>query len=187
MASLPPYDQRYVVRDGGFKTRSAAISLCIACGDSSSCSAFSAMELQQETLGITASVLMCQIFRPVITFKDEAGTSELFNTFRKGLGWYKRVAPGDTVKLYDADKCRIIGEGYIKSRYCGFLSDMLTQHAHMNHLMKDEQSENPVKDLHSELRRLYGNNYAALDEEYSVIYVERSITELTSKEGVNAW
>lgn len=181
MVSLAPYDQRYIVRenDSTYKTRSAAISLCIACGDSIGCPVRSTIDHQREQWRVQVSTTKCVMFKPVITFKDKTGLHGVFNTFRRGLGWFNRLRDGDVVKIYDADSESFVGEARVTSTFNGSLVQMLTDFAADNHLMKDSSFEAPSTELHLTLEKLYGRNYAALDSEYSVVYVEMIEAEVS--------
>lgn len=173
MVTLAPFDQRFVRRDEDtFRTTSTAHPLCESCGDEPRCVIRNGMRFQSQAYGVEASVLGCGVYVPVLTFKDDTGIDRTFNTFRRGAGWYRRVAIGTKVRMFSNAIEDFVADGVVVERYLGPLGTLLGNHASMNHLMRDGMYEDADIRLHKILVGLYGKGYAALDEEYSVVYVE---------------
>lgn len=134
--------------------------LCESCGHFASCKI------------VNLDTMACTDYQPVIAFKNLAGTEDRFNTFRLGGAWSFRVKVGQSIGLLDG-KCNKVGEAVIEGVHCGDKLDMLKAHAHMNHLMLAKPHEDPVADLARRIRNLYGTNFFANAELFTVIYLKR--------------
>jgi len=151
---------RYLKHSNG--TYSMKRGLCESCGISKSCP-ISSLDTHA-----------CTDYQPVIPFKSLAGTEGLFNTFRLGGAWNFRVTPGQRIGLLDG-KCNKIGEAVVESVVCGDKSEMLDQHAHMNHLILAKTVDDPVAELSRLVRNMYGTNFLARAKLFTVIYLQRVI------------
>lgn len=166
---MAAFDQALVRRVGKVWRRLGGQPLCEVCASHSFC------ELRQALMSIGASrsakvtVSECGSYIPVISFQDMTGIEGVFNTFRRGAGWGRRVQVGDRVAIYDLTSNGLCGIAKVSGVYVGPLADMLSRHAAGNHLMKGKPSGEVEPLLAMIIRRLYGKNYGALDQEFSVI------------------
>lgn len=156
------YDQRWVRRiESAYKSASSKHLLCASCGFVARCK-------------LPKIAIECGQFMPVLSFRSRDGLDAgLFNTFRRGPGWYRRVPLGARVRLYAADIEEFVGEGRVSETHVGALGPLLGRHASFNHLML-ERKERAETDLLRVLVTLYGRNYATPIVDFSVIYIERT-------------
>lgn len=134
--------------------------LCDACGNCQSCS------IKGE------KVQVCTDYQPVIPFKKLDGMNDEFNTFRLGSAWSRRVKPGQSIGLLNREGLKV-GEAIVKAVHCGDKDEMLKEHAQHNHLMIAEPHEKPASELKRRIRNMYGPNYLANADSFSVIYLKR--------------
>lgn len=141
-------------------TYSMKRGLCESCGHFASCKS------------ANLETIACTDYQPVIAFKNLAGTEGRFNTFRLGGAWKFRVQPGQLIGILDG-RCDKVGEAIVEAIHCGDKLEMLNAHAHMNHLILAKPHEDPVADLARRIRNLYGTNFFAKAELFTVIYLKR--------------
>lgn len=135
-------------------------NLCESCGNNQSCSIRSEANL------------ICTDYQPVLPFKTLAGTESLFNTFRLGAAWSKRVQPGQSIALINP-KLEKVGEARVIEVHCGDKLHMLEVHAARNHLMLAKPHQDPAVELARLLRNLYGGGFFAKAGFLTVIDLER--------------
>ena len=159
MVTLPLYDQRWVARsEEGFRARSG--SLCLPCGANTTCPIRS------------DNTRTCNVYSPVIAFKEMTGLNRLSNTFRRGPGWFRRLKPRDRVRLFLSDEEEFLGRSMVMETHVGSLGSLLENHAAMNHTIIDQNAADAETRLLKVLIKLYGKNYSMPDQIYSVIYLQ---------------
>ncbi len=166
------FDQQLVRRDGNSWKRQGGLSLCEVCGLQEACSLPSAMRVMGSTKRANIVVQGCGEYVPVLGFQDRTGLYGFFNTFRRGMGWARRVTEGGQVGLYDMTADVLLGYAVVSSVHIAPLGTLLTAHASANHLMRHLPEREAPELLHKILVRLYGKTYAALDQEFSVVYLK---------------
>lgn len=135
--------------------------LCAACGNCYGCS------IQGE------SVQVCTDYQPVIPFKKLDGLEARFNTFRLGFAWSTRVKPGQSIGLLNREGVKF-GEAVVEAVHRGDKDEMLAEHAAFNHLLIASPHEKPAQELKRLIRNLYGPNYLANADGFTVIYLNRT-------------
>lgn len=167
------YDQRWIRREGDvYRSAASTVSLCGVCGSHDRCNIRRALSYSLDTWGVTAPVQKCGVFVPVISFRDDTGLTRTFNTFRRGTASHRRMPVGTQVRLYAMDAQAFVGKGRVVESHVGKLGGLLDDHAALNHILRDGDHADASVRLHKILVVLYGKNYAALSEDFSVIYVE---------------
>ena len=117
--------------------------------------------------------ISCAEFLPAIPFTDEAGMQKLFNTIRVGMAWTRRLYSGQVISLYSPKSKIIFGHGRVLHTAAGPIDDMLAQHAHANHLMLPESSEEAPSILHGWLKQNYGPRIINETTRITAIYILR--------------
>jgi hypothetical protein len=168
------FDQALVRRAGEVWRRLGGQSLCDVCGVSQVCELRAGLDNLGEPYRAKVSMHECGVYVPVIAFQSEEGTDSTFNTFRRGLGWSRRLLRGQKVLLHKLGAEEPYGEAVVSEIHEGVLDDLLISHAHENHLMKGTEAETSPSRLHKVLIRLYGKTYAAASETFCVVRLERS-------------
>ena len=102
------------------------------------------------------------------------GLEGYFNTFRLGGFYFKHLSAGETVALCDSKAKLIFGRAIVEAVVQGPLSQMLTEHAHMNHTqLANDEAVNASESLMLVIRRLYGPHIATESKKTTVIYLRR--------------
>ena len=94
----------------------------------------------------------------------------VFNTFRLGVAWKKRIGPGDTVFITCKSKSLVIGVAKVLFVEVGELSEMAGLHASLNHNHKG--SSDPKATLVSGMIKRYGPHKCGENSKVAVIYLE---------------
>jgi hypothetical protein len=173
MAPIPPFDQRFIRNgDEGYVSVSSNVPICSVCGLNGECDTLAGLTYTKHARGIIARVITCQQYVPVISFKELIGTEGHFNTFRRGMGWARRIASDKRVRLFDLSESAPSREAVVTQVVSGPLGSLLPLHAKYNHLMLGSDPYTATERLSRVLVRLYGKTYAALDQIFTVIYME---------------
>jgi len=167
------YDQALVRRTGDVWIRQGGLPLCDVCGVKDACQLRSGLATLGRARRARVMIPECGTFVPVIGFTDPTGTEGEFNTFRKGLGWARRVTVGGRIGLYDLKGDVMIGFARVVAIDSGALGSLLRSHGAFNHLMKTVPVDEVPAQLEKVLRRAYGTTYAALTAEFCVIEMRR--------------
>lgn len=102
-----------------------------------------------------------------------SGIEGEFNTFRLGVAWSKRVAPGDTVLLIDRKQFSVIGKAKITGVQVGSLRDMSALHARHNHNQKGLDPQGADERLIINMVKRYGPNKCDENKRVTVIGMKR--------------
>lgn len=119
----------------------------------------------------SVEVKTCKSFRPVLDFRDPAGTEFAFNTFRLGMAWSRRVFSNDVVALRGPKG--LYGEAKVLGTHSGPFAAMREQFGDDNHLAIAAAVAEQDFDLESVMRKNYGPNRFSASSNVSVIYLER--------------
>jgi len=167
------FDQALVRRTDKTWVRQSGLPLCDVCGVRDSCRLRSALATLGQVQRARVMIPECGTYVPVIGFTDPTGTDGEFNTFRRGLGWARRLVIGQRVGLYDLKADRMVGYARVEAIVSGVLGDLLLSHSAFNHLMKALPVDDAPEALQRVLRKAYGTTYAAPSETFSVIECRR--------------
>jgi len=138
-------------------------SLCKSCANDLSCEASDHIFVHQ-----------CAIYQPILGFQPKiVGMEGVFNTIRPGKAWCERLNAGDTVGLLNVKSGELIGRCEVEGVDSGFIDDMLTTHAHNNHLMLECEKGDAAAMLRAILQRLYGPQIINDNSTVTVIYLRR--------------
>jgi hypothetical protein len=170
---MAAFDQALVRRNGRVWIRQGNLPLCDVCGNKDACRLRSALGALGKAQRAKVMIPECGAFMPVIGFTETRGLEDGFNTFRRGLGWARRVMVGQRVGLYDLKADQMFGQAVVENVISGPLEELLSIHASRNHLMKGLPEEVTSEALHRLLRRLYGTTYAGLAETFTVLELRR--------------
>lgn len=102
-----------------------------------------------------------------------SGIDGEFNTFRLGVAWSKRVAPGDTVLLIDRKQFSVIGKAQVTDVKVGSLRDMSALHARHNHNQKGLDPQGADERLMSNMIKRYGPHKCLHTTKVTVIGMKR--------------
>jgi hypothetical protein len=102
-----------------------------------------------------------------------SGLEGEFNTFRLGVAWSKRLAPGDTVCLMNKKEFSLMGYAEVKAVHVGKLSDMSALHARRNHNQLGLPSDGAGERLIANMIRRYGPHKVNHTVKVTVIYMNR--------------
>ena len=135
--------------------------LCSHCGLRPICSDFAATT--------------CDLFTPIISFRRSIGGWDgVWNTFRIGSAWNKRLRVGDLIGLFDSTTKEIFAYARVRKLAHGKKEDMAAQHGADNHNIRAltlEKADIPTMVL-KRLRKAYGNRIYESSAYCTVIYLE---------------
>ena len=105
------------------------------------------------------ATLSCSDFTPALSFKTPliGFNNELFNTFRIGKSWSKRLVRGAMVAITDCKTGDVIHYAIATGIYVGEKEEMLEKHGRFNHsILALNISDNIAFVLSERLKRTYG-------------------------------
>lgn len=121
---------------------------------------------------ISITLTECMDYQFPLVFRDISGTDGLFNTFRLGSAWSKRLVTGNKVGLVDGD-LKVFGTASVTSVMLLDRKEALSRHSYRNHLMLDKNRFKASELLSKVLRNNYGKLVYNNCEVISVIYLSR--------------
>lgn len=104
-----------------------------------------------------------------------SGLDGEFNTFRLGIAWSKRLAPGEIVLLIDKKQFLVIGHAEVTAIQVGELSDMSALHARRNHNQIGLDPDGAGERLIANMMRRYGPHKLSHTSRVTVIYLKRRL------------
>lgn len=123
-----------------------------------------------------ATIRACGEFIPMLGFSVLSGLDlPLWNTFRLGEAWDKRLTAGMWVAIGNTKTGKIVRKMRVIGTVTAPLPELCDQHAAMNHaiLSRDDlTSEQEVVELMRILRNSYGTNYVGGGRPGTAIYLE---------------
>ena len=176
-------DQRYIEfrANEGSQFYISKKVLCDHCGRSGACN----MEGSSRGMWKSYVTKKCHEFMPVIAFKPPLiGFEGVFNTFRMGGAWVKRVAPGSQIGLLDTSTQSVFATATITDVISGDKNEMAYLHGCRNHLFKSQQLSDEVaaREIKKALRTLSGNLIYNNNTIATVIYMRRNDDKNHQKE-----
>lgn len=102
-----------------------------------------------------------------------SGIFGVFNTFRLGRAWSKRLNEGDSVLLINKKESSYIGYARIIAVHTGKLSDMGEQYGSQNHNQKHLPSEGAGKCVTDATIKRYGPHKCDDNSVVTVILMKR--------------
>ena len=157
---MAAYDQTWVRQVTGGFVALGSRNLCASCGIP--CGRF----------GKLAAGAPCAHYTPVLSFVHPMGLDRPCNTFRRGLGSMRKLKAGQTVRFYATREGRFVGAGRVQDCVVGPLFKLLPAHAPKHHLMHQVNTLDAASKLLQVLQASYGKNWASLDADFSVVYLE---------------
>jgi hypothetical protein len=116
---------------------------------------------------------LCEFFLPALPFTVETGLDRLSNTMRVGKAWTERLAPGQTVALYNSKVKLIFGHSRVLYTVAGPIVSMLSEHAFANHIMLDTPKNEAAVKLGGWMRQNYGPRIIHENTTLTAIYLLR--------------
>lgn len=105
------------------------------------------------------------------------GFETFFNTFRLGIAWSKRLAPGMKVLLVDKKNHTAFGIAEVINIKTGKLGELAPIHAYMNHnQLHTSRAEAPRRLIEGSIKR-YGPHKCNENKLFTVIYLKRIVSE----------
>lgn len=126
------------------------------------------------------ATLSCKDFIPAITFKYpiKGIDNDVFNTFRIGEAWFKRVKEGSLVALVEVKENTIVGYCKVLSVYVGGKLEMAKLYGKDNHTMQSMNLSHESNDIIAlsmldRLRKTNGKMIYDSSDFVTVIYLTR--------------
>lgn len=173
IANSANYDQGFVRRSADGWRMLGTKSICDSCGDRGICSVPQGLRYLAAAKSVDTKVTSCAVYVPVISFQDQTGLDGTCNTFRRGLGWQRRLVVGQRIGLLNLATNERLRDVRVAEVHGGKLGTLLDDHAAMNHMLRGGNYPDAAARLMNILIKLYGRNHAALDAEFSVVYMEK--------------
>ena len=99
--------------------------------------------------------------------------NEIFNTFRLGVSWSKRIKPDDEVYILSSKDKLIRSKAIVESVEVGTLGELLLIHASSNHNEINSKDGRESERLYQYMLKLYGPHIVNLKKKATVIYLRR--------------
>lgn len=124
------------------------------------------------------ATLSCKDFTPALTFKYpiKGIENEIFNTFRIGKAWSKRVSAGSLVCLVETKNNTVVTHCKVLSVYVGEKLEMAKRYGKDNHTMQSMNLSHESDDIIAismleRLRKTSGNMIYNSSDYVTVIYL----------------
>lgn len=100
------------------------------------------------------------------------GMHGIFNTFRLGAAWIKRVEPGDNVLLANKARSLVIGRAVVSEVDSGTLKEMAIKHGYQNHSQEGYAPEEAAQRITQSMIKRYGPHKCSEESKVTVLYLE---------------
>ena len=100
------------------------------------------------------------------------GMEGVFNTFRLGIAWTKRVEPNDIILLTNKARSTVIGRAKVVDIKIGTLSEMAATDARFNHNHREYKTLVAAERLVESMIKRYGPQKCSENSKVTVIYLE---------------
>ena len=100
------------------------------------------------------------------------GMDGVFNTFRLGAAWVKRVEGGEVILLVNKARSLVIGRAKVVDIEVGTLTDMAQKHAYRNHNHREYEQTVAAERLIQSMIKRYGPHKCNENSKVTVMYLE---------------
>ena len=150
------------------------LNLCPFCTLQPTCLITRRLDQLLDEFGLVANISECPTYRPHLTFrKPHLGLDGVFNTFRLGAAWARRVKVGGIVTLIDAQTEEEIGVAEVTEIHCAPFEEVAAKHAWKNHMLLEASLSMAPELLYRVMVNYYGSTFMKKDRPTSVIYLRR--------------